>query len=301
MLNHLVKAGKGKRGPLALVLLLAIGMVGLPSGPACASQCVAADDGFEQSVALDSELLAGFRYVPKKIHLVADVLISVEYPAVPAEGWSTAARYEFWRDGERFRASSTRNNPLTPLASDATIAWDGVTLQYWDHSMNLLHLTQGLPGDLALALPNPLLLPAIVLSGDVSGTVHQWLPEGGRLESSDIEPWMASSRDVRVLAPVADPRTISRVEIRAPVSGALMAELDLFDDHEETTSGAGWRFPRTMDLTVYPNEPTAGGAIWRSRFVISLLEVGRDVPPALFDLLNEPIAHIVDESGRSLR
>ena len=59
--------------------------------------------------------------------------------------------------------------------------------------------------------------------------------------------------------------------------------------------------PRTLDLTVHPAAETGWGAVLHARFVISTLEVGREMTPAHFDLLEESISHVWDEAGRKMR
>jgi hypothetical protein len=261
-----------------------------------------------------SELAAQLGHLPSRVRLVANVLITA---TDAAGGWSTNGRFEFVRDGERFRASARTASP-SPLAADGTVAWDGLTFQYWDHARDTLHLTRGLPEVVPLSIPNPLLLPVGFLAGDLEHAPQHWLPPtGGNPES--LEPtagWKASAatqtagREVRVVASELDPST-NRIEIREVIGGGLEASLAMVDRRRpdlvanrpalRSSTSASWSFPRTLDLTILPGADSAHGMTWRARFVITELEVGREIPAERFDLLGVPIAHVWDEEGRKLR
>ena len=276
---------------------------------------------------MDSELLGWLRHVPERVHLVADVVITVTDPSGSSPGWSTNGRFEFERDGESFRASSTSTNPRTPLASDATVAWDGITFQFRDHGSGALHLTEGLPEVLPLSLPNPLLVPAVVSAGEAGREPVQWLPAraveqerfldtlnlpraNAQSVSRDVGRTPASHSEVRLLAPASDPASISKIEVRHPISGDLEAELLLVDyrgvpvsasSRRGGGSASGWRFPHTLDLTGHLASDAGGVAKWHMRFEISKLEVGGDTPLERFDLLREASGQVWDETGRRIR
>lgn len=312
---------------LALVGIFALTIGGILSWPVGGSEqthVAAVRDGI---VKLDPEVHGWLTYVPERVHVVADVLITVAHPSEGRSGWSTAGRFEFIRDGEKFRASSKATNPLTPLAGDTTVSWDGITFQFWEHGSQTLHLTEGLPEVLPLAFPNPLLLPASVSTGDVVRSPVQWLPAGFSREGDVILELLESSHasrevssasadrrvgsrsEVRLFAPASDPGLISRIEIRDSISEGSKADLILMDYRKaalppgfaEENPTEAWRFPRILDLTVHPAAEKTGGATWRARFVISHLEVGRQASPERFDLLREPVEHILDERGRKIR